>query len=345
LRASFIVSVIAHGLILAAALTSFRARQDPDRPRPVQVQIISPAELGGVPAGKSDQPPETALERKPVAEKHAELVPTAAEEHRTETVARKQAALPPPKPKPAPPPEPQKAVEKKPEPKPAESPPVPEPARRADAPKPRQEARRHEEKPAPREAERPEPKRQPAPRNDRIAELLDRPTPSPRGEDHFDPSRISALLNRDPTAGARPEERGERRPWRQPSTLEDQATGAEQDAPRREAYGMPGGRDQRLGADELAAFRAQIARCWSPPVGGLGGDAIIVKLRVMLSEDGRLTRPPELTNDGNSPFFRPAADSAIRAVLQCQPYRLAPEKFGQWRDMLLTFDPSRMYGG
>jgi hypothetical protein len=35
----------------------------------------------------------------------------------------------------------------------------------------------------------------------------------------------------------------------------------------------------------------------------------------------------------------------MRAVMQCQPYRMPAEKYDQWRDMLLTFDPRQMYGG
>ncbi|HEY7645309.1 MAG TPA: hypothetical protein VH858_09780 [Hyphomicrobiales bacterium] len=342
-----IVSSVFHGLLLVFALVGFSAPSTLDRPRPVQVEIISPGDLGGVSAGKPDRQPEAAAKQMPPPEKHAEVTPTASDGRPSETVAKKQAALPPPKPKAEPPAETQKPVEKKPEPRPEPEPhpqaekkpaPPPAPAKHAEAPRPREETRQREEKR--------EPKRRPPPRSDdRIADLLERPTHAAQGESDFDANRIAALLNRDPTAGERPQQEGPRRAWRRPSTLEEQASGAAPDAPRREAYGAPEGRDQRMGGDDIAAFRAQISRCWSPAVGGLGGDAIIVKLRIMLNEDGTLTRPPELTNDFNSPFFRPAADSAIRAVLQCQPYRLPPEKFSQWRDMLLTFDPSRMYGG
>jgi hypothetical protein len=342
-----IVSSLFHGLLLVFALVGFSTPSTLDRPRPVQVEIISPGDLGGVSAGKPDRQPEAAAKQMPPPEKHAEVTPTASDGRPSETVAKKQAALPPPKPKAEPPAETQKPVEKKPEPRPEPEPhpqaekkpaPPPAPAKHAEAPRPREETRQREEKR--------EPKRRPPPRSDdRIADLLERPTHAAQGESDFDANRIAALLNRDPTAGERPQQEGPRRAWRRPSTLEEQASGDAPDAPRREAYGAPEGRDQRMGGDDIAAFRAQISRCWSPPVGGLGGDAIIVKLRIMLNEDGTLTRPPELTNDFNSPFFRPAADSAIRAVLQCQPYRLPPEKFSQWRDMLLTFDPSRMYGG
>ena len=39
-----------------------------------------------------------------------------------------------------------------------------------------------------------------------------------------------------------------------------------------------------------------------------------------------------------------AADSAVRAVYQCQPYELPAEKYAVWRDMILNFDPRQMYG-
>lgn len=164
----------------------------------------------------------------------------------------------------------------------------------------------------------------------------------------FDPHRIAALLNRDPDAGAPPPARDvPQRPWRQPSSFDDQITGMNPDGPAlaRERYGAQEGRGDTMSANEIDAFRAQVSRCWTPPVGGLGADAIIVKLHIELSEDGRLVRPPQVANSVNSPFFTPAADSAVRAVLQCEPYRMPPEKFSQWHDMLLNFDPRQMYGG
>jgi hypothetical protein len=41
------------------------------------------------------------------------------------------------------------------------------------------------------------------------------------------------------------------------------------------------------------------------------------------------------------PFYRSAAESALRAVLnpQCSPLKLPPEKFDQWKTLELTFNP------
>jgi hypothetical protein len=52
---------------------------------------------------------------------------------------------------------------------------------------------------------------------------------------------------------------------------------------------------------------------------------------------------PTVANSGSSPFFQAAADSAVRAVYQCQPYELPKAKYALWRDMILNFDPSDMY--
>jgi len=121
--------------------------------------------------------------------------------------------------------------------------------------------------------------------------------------------------------------------------------GAVPEEPRRDVQGAAEGQGARMSASDIDALRAQISRCWAPPVGGLGSDAIIVKLRIMLNEDGTLSRAPEVVNNHASPFFPPAADSAVRAVFQCQPYQMRSATYSQWRDMLLNFDPSRMYGG
>lgn len=341
--ASLLLSIVLHALLLAAALVSFGAHEPLTDAQPISVAIAPPSAVSMTKAGTPKETPAEAASKPPPAEKPADVVPTAAQMRPpAETVAQKQAALPPPKPKAPPPAENETKAEKQaPPPKPAAAPPAP---KKADAPKPRQEAPPKQEARA-KPDKQPEAKPRPRAR-DFIAELTERPTPPAEGMAELTPNQIAALLNRDPTAGQRPAQEAPREPWRQPSSLQEQALGASPEPlPEREARGDPAGRDARMSANDIDAFRAQIARCWTPPVGGLGGDAIIVKLRIELNQDGTLARPPQLANSFDSPFFRPAADSAMRAIFQCQPYRMPPEKFSQWRDMLLNFDPSRMFGG
>ena len=361
MRASLFLSIVIHILLLSVAVLNFSSSATLKPTQPVTVEIVSPSDFSQLKAGKPENKPETAAPTSAPPDKSPEIVQTSAELRPADKVSRTQAALPPPKPKTAaaepepkpeahaetapPPAEPPQPAPEKPEVKPR---PVPAPEKRAERPQPRAEAPKPPEQRTPTKPEREkrtEPKTASRPSQDRIADLIEKPTPNKTGEADFDAKQIAALLNRDPNAGGQPRHEPPREPWRKPSSLQDQASGTEAEAPRSDARGAPEGRDARMSASDIDALRAQISRCWAPPVGGLGGEAIIVKLRIGLNEDGTLTRAPEVMNGHNSPFFPPAADSAVRAVFQCQPYRMPPEKYGEWRDMLLNFDASRMYGG
>jgi colicin import membrane protein len=149
--------------------------------------------------------------------------------------------------------------------------------------------------------------------------------PAPKKRD-FNADRIAALLNKIPDAA-------------------DEATSVVPDdgPPAKKVKGQTNGTEMTMSVSEIDALRARIAQCWSPPPGGLGAEQIVIKLRLKLNEDGTLVGYPTVANSDSSPFFRAAADSAVRAVYQCQPYELPSEKYALWRDMILNFDPSDMY--
>jgi colicin import membrane protein len=49
---------------------------------------------------------------------------------------------------------------------------------------------------------------------------------------------------------------------------------------------------------------------------------------------------------GTSPRYQAAAEAAVRAVLQGQPYNmLRDETYAQWQDIVVTFDPRQMFHG
>lgn len=166
-----------------------------------------------------------------------------------------------------------------------------------------------------------------------------KPKPAPKRpakpKSQFDPDNIAALLNK------LPEKKSVRKrtalataPLRQPQTRLEPPS-----------YGSRTGTDATMSANEIDAFKAQISQCWRPPTGGLGSRDLNVKLRIKFKPDGTLAKPPELANFSGSPFFRPAAEAAKRAVWQCQPYRMPKNKFATWQDMILNFDPREMLGG
>jgi outer membrane biosynthesis protein TonB len=207
------------------------------------------------------------------------------------------------------PPEQSAALAEKPEEKPKPETPK-EAAPKPEAKKP--EVKKQEEKPAkPKEAEA-KPKK-PAPK-------------AATKKRDFNADRIAALLNKIPDAANEPD----------PVLPSDEA-------PAKKVRGQSNGTQTTMSVNEIDALRSRIAQCWSPPPGGLGAEEIVVKLRLKLNEDGTLVGYPTVANNGSSPFFQAAADSAVRAVYQCQPYSLPSDKYALWRDMILNFDPSEMY--
>jgi outer membrane biosynthesis protein TonB len=201
------------------------------------------------------------------------------------------------------------AVEQKSEPQPKPKPEV----KKADTPKdpePKPEAKKPEEKPAKKKEAQTPPKK---------------PAPTKPKRD-FNTDRIAALLNKIPDAAS------EAAP----------VLPSEEPAPKK-VRGQSNGTETTMSVNEIDALRARIAQCWSPPPGGLGAEQIVVKLRMKLNEDGTLVGYPTVANSGSSPFFQAAADSAVRAVYQCQPYTLPSDQYARWRDMLLNCDPSDMY--
>ena len=203
------------------------------------------------------------------------------------------------------------------------------------------------EDPTPKLTEKPEvkataqktPEPQPLPKPDPIAEKLKKqdeqkqakaePQPLPpkkpvRQQPKFDADKIAALLDK-------------RDPQRQA------ATGAEVSAP---TLGMAHGTAATLSQSEIDALRSRLRQCWNPPVGAADAANLSVVFRVLFRRDGSILQNPVLVQGPASQFGPALAESAMRALLQCQPYTmLKPEHYDQWKDMQITFDPRDMFGG
>ena len=210
------------------------------------------------------------------------------------------------------------------EPKPEEKPKAElKPEEKPKPEKPKETAAKPETKKP--EAKKPEAKtaeQKPKPKTKQAETAPKKSKPKPKRD--FNTDRIAALLNKIPDAT---DEATPVLPAEEPEPVKGQSNGTE----------------MTMSVNEIDALRARIAQCWSPPPGGLGAEQIVVKLRLRLNEDGTLVGYPTIANRGSSPFFQAAADSAVRAVFQCQPYTLPSEKYALWRDMILNFDPSDMY--
>jgi TolA protein len=101
-----------------------------------------------------------------------------------------------------------------------------------------------------------------------------------------------------------------------------------------------------LSQSEIDALRRRLAECWNPPVGASNAPNLKVVLRVLFKPDGSVANQPVLVAATASSFGPAMAESAKRAILTCQPFKmLRPDTYELWKDIEITFDPKDMFGG
>jgi len=105
--------------------------------------------------------------------------------------------------------------------------------------------------------------------------------------------------------------------------------------------------EQPLAISEIDLVRQQIRKCWSLPAGAKNAADLVITVIVDMNADGtvRQARIKDQARMGNDTFFRAAAESARRAVLnpRCSPFKLPREKYRQWQRMTLNFNPKEMF--
>lgn len=225
---------------------------------------------------------------------------------------------PPPQAKPTPPPPP--PVPEPPKPQVAERPPEPLPKPPEPLPKP-------EVKPEVKKEPPPPPKETATPPPRQVAKIVPPKKPPPRRDDF-----INSILK-----DVAPTPRAQEKTDAKPSPQKDPA-------PRSPA---PPSLDQQVSISEIDAVRRQIQACWNIPAGARDAKDLVVTIRATVAPDGRVqTARIDDMSRMSDPFYRAAAESAQRAVLnpRCQPLKLPPHKYEQWRELRLDFNPKDMIG-
>jgi colicin import membrane protein len=313
MRTALAISASVHAAVLLWGLVSFGVKPlEAGAVESLPVDIISDTEFSQLTAGvRTAAKVETP---KPLVEKIDTPKPV---EESTPKVApkpeiRTASAEPMPIPEVKPPEKPEKA-KAEPEPKPEKAEPEPDPVAEAlkkDEAKRKEEAKKREEQ-----------KRRDEAKKREEAKKLEE---AKKKEQAFDPNKIAALLDK-------------RSPQRQAAAGDVLNPTA--------SLGLPGGTSATLTQNEIDALRAQIQACWNPPAGALEAKELIVRVRLQLRQDGALSADPILLNRGGHPIFQIAAESALRAIKRCQPYKLPLAKYDVWKDVEVTFDPRDMFRG
>ena len=295
---TLVASIALHVLVLGWMMVSFASRAFESHPEEsLPVDIISSDQLAkvvaGMKSGKKENP-------KPLVEKVAEAKPV------DDAVGKIEDKKPPVVTDTSPPPTPkteEKPVEKKPDP--------PKPVAEQ---KPKEEPKPVEKKPDP-------------PKVDPIAEALKKdekkPPPKPQAqaakppeqkqkivERHFDETKIAALLDK-------------REPTRQA------ATGAALNS--NAALGLAKGTAADNSATWGAMFKSQVERCWKKPYGGIEAQQTEAVFEIKLKRDGTLEGMPVPEGTPATPYLRVYQESALRAIIECQPYNLPAAYFDEWK--------------
>jgi hypothetical protein len=102
-----------------------------------------------------------------------------------------------------------------------------------------------------------------------------------------------------------------------------------------------------LSAGEKEALRVAVSRCWN--VGSLSTDALstTVVVAVSMAQDGKpVTSSIRLASSsgGSEAAARQAFEAARRAIIRCgaRGFDLPVEKYAQWQEIEMTFNPERM---
>jgi hypothetical protein len=95
-------------------------------------------------------------------------------------------------------------------------------------------------------------------------------------------------------------------------------------------------------------IKTQIVSCWKiPPLIGVENDKIFVVMKLYLDQDGNVTKysPLNKGNIGNQKFFDIILKSAENAINTCSPIKNLPkDRYDEWKEIVLNFDPSKIVG-
>ncbi|HZR76576.1 protein TolA [Bradyrhizobium sp.] len=297
-------SVLLHVLVIGWMMLSFstKAFVMPEEDV-VAVDVVSDDNMSHVTQGMKSGDKKNP---KPLVEKVAEAKPVDdAVGKITEKAPVVTETAPAPQPKPV-----EKPVEKKPDPpKPvAEAKPKEEPKpveKKPDKPDPIAEAIKKEEKKPP-----PKPQQQ-------AAKPVEQQKPKERT---FDSTKIAALLDK-------------REPSHQAATGDTLNSNA--------ALGTTKGTAADNSATWGAMFQQQVERCWNKPMGALESQHPEAAFTIRLRRDGTLEAAPVPEGTPATPYLRVYQESALRAIVDCQPYHLPPGMFEEWKFFSPVFTERR----
>jgi hypothetical protein len=356
------ISAIGHGALIAAAvfgLPWFGPRER-EPIRVTEVSFVSEAEFEA--ARSAETPPEADAPPEPPAAPPPEPAPEAEPEPEPSDAAPEVASIEPPAATLAPE-APDRIVPKVVTlaPPTAAAPPRPRPAPRVEpVPTPPSEAVREAETPTPEAAPTPEPdaveeEAPAAPAEAAPVPEEAEPTPAAtlalitsarplarRGNVRATPAAPEPDATAEAVmAAVRQQARESNATPPTPATAPTPAAPAE--PAEAEASSLPMG--PPISSSEKEGLKLAVQRCWNVPAGVRDAQELKVTLAAELAADGAVINASiRMIEPRNPPDarFQQAFEAGRRALIRCSPYELPREKYGQWRNIEVVFNPEGM---
>ncbi len=233
---------------------------------------------------------------------------------------------------PPPPPKPEPQQQEPPRPEPVKAPPPPPPEEVAAPPPPEPKPEQPKPEPPKAVAEAPPPLPKPKARPEPpLKEVKPEKKPPP-------PDEMESILK---TVDKLKQEKKEETPVETAEALKKRTPAPQEFNPT-----IP------VSISQIDAIRRHFEKCWNIPAGARDAQDLAVDIRVSLAPDATVQRAEIVSQArmATDPYYRAAAESALRAVLNpmCQSLQdvgLRPEQYDQWKDMTITFNPKQMIGG
>lgn len=111
-------------------------------------------------------------------------------------------------------------------------------------------------------------------------------------------------------------------------------------------FGGPASQPADIASSLVAEFRRHLRTCAKLPPSIARSDHLKIKLRVLMTPEGRLAAEPVLIEASASAKGPSLMQSAIGALEACQPYAMLPaDRYGEWKVLDLSFTPQDFSDG
>ena len=96
-----------------------------------------------------------------------------------------------------------------------------------------------------------------------------------------------------------------------------------------------------VGLDDIARIQQHVSQCWQPPLGAAGNDTLIVDIFVSVNRDGEVQKAviEDKLRFNLDSYFKASAIAAQRAIVDCSPLPIPPEKYDQLKEFTFAFNP------